>query len=80
MRGPHFDGSKVRRLYSWNGSADPWSLAVDFSLHGARKRASCLLEPPAGSLNFAANLYFIEVRLFRSTTAVTPQLIGFRIF
>jgi hypothetical protein len=35
---------------------------------------------PVGSINFATSLYYVEVRLSRSTTAVTPQAIGLRIF
>lgn len=35
---------------------------------------------PAGSINFATSLYWVEVRMSRSTSAVTPQLIGLRIF
>ncbi|HEX7185815.1 MAG TPA: hypothetical protein VF756_28580 [Thermoanaerobaculia bacterium] len=35
---------------------------------------------PAGSINFATSMYFVEIRLFRSVAAVTPQVIGFRIF
>lgn len=35
---------------------------------------------PAGSINFGTNLYYVEVRLSRSSTAVTPQVIGLRIF
>lgn len=35
---------------------------------------------PAGSINFGANLYFVEVRLARGVAGVTPQVIGLRIF
>lgn len=35
---------------------------------------------PAGSINFTASLYYVEVRLARSAAAVTPQVIGLRIF
>lgn len=35
---------------------------------------------PAGTINFGTSLYFVEVRLSRSVTAVTPQVIGLRIF
>lgn len=35
---------------------------------------------PAGSINFATSLYYVEVRLSRSVAAVTPQVIGLRIF
>ena len=35
---------------------------------------------PAGSINFANSLYYVEVRLSRSVANVTPQVIGLRIF
>lgn len=35
---------------------------------------------PVGSINFANSLYWVEVRLSRGSTAVTPQVIGLRIF
>jgi hypothetical protein len=35
---------------------------------------------PAGSINFGTSHYYVEVRLSRSVTTVTPQVIGLRIF
>lgn len=34
---------------------------------------------PAGSINFATSHYFVQVRLARGVTTVTPQVIGLRI-
>lgn len=35
---------------------------------------------PAGAINFATSLYFVEVRVSRTAAGVNPQLIGLRIF
>ncbi len=35
---------------------------------------------PVGSIDFGNSLYFVQVRLARGVAAVTPQVIGLRIF
>ena len=35
---------------------------------------------PVGSINFGTSLYFVQVRMARTVTTVTPQVIGLRIF
>lgn len=35
---------------------------------------------PAGSINFAGNIYWVELRMGRSVNTVNPQLIALRIF
>jgi hypothetical protein len=49
--------------------------SVDFATNTCR-----VCNFPAGSINFATSLYYVEVRLSRSAAAVTPQVIGLRIF
>ncbi|HET9209046.1 MAG TPA: hypothetical protein VFR03_01535 [Thermoanaerobaculia bacterium] len=40
--------------------------------------ASCFF--PAGTINFGANLYYVEVTISRTTTTASPQLSTLRIF
>ena len=35
---------------------------------------------PAGAINFATSLYYVEVKVSRNAAALNPQLIGLRIF
>jgi hypothetical protein len=35
---------------------------------------------PAGAINFAGNIYWVELRMSRSVNTVNPQLIALRIF